>query len=149
MSEGQSVLTRIKDSLLGLIVMDPEAPGADEINEQKVADTIVTYFGHIPLSPDNPNRWVDYDFPITVVLDKMGFEKHREFSGEADYFKKFPREYKAVRKALTGLTQEGALGMITLEEEDTDSERLHYEVLDEEALREISTSPSSSLAQKT
>lgn len=108
----------------------------EQINSSCVAQTILDHLGIRAKERLGWGKRWENDFSIVPVLEYLGYGAW--FTG-TDYLTKFPEAYQATLTALYALVRDGALEKFDLGEKDANQESIHYQVIDEERLREIAS----------
>lgn len=102
-----------------------------EIDKTNVSKTIVTYLGNPIQEKIVGDRWANA-FSIVTVLQNMGYSS---FLRGKDYSREFGPEYKATRRVLATLVQQGVIMAVARDKPDENGEILYYKVVNEDLLK--------------
>lgn len=108
----------------------------EEINAPVVAQVILANLGIRAKEKRGFGKRWDNSFSNATVLKYLGYSA---WLTGTDYLKKFPEAHQASRQALYVLVREEALKQIDQGKKDANQESIHYQVINEERLREIAS----------
>lgn len=124
------VLTQAGNTLNETFAIRNKKVPIEEINEQKIAETILQKLGN----PLRESRFAN-PFDITDVIANLGYIG---VFNTTDYLKKFPDVYGKTKQALWSLEQDGIIESKHFDEPDMRGETIEYKVTDEKKLQSLS-----------